>query len=118
MPDFMLDSWLHQLRPPPDAAAVLDVWLRQLVDRTPVDTSQPSTQRRLRMRDDHPGGLRLPAATVLAERLRIASDMLLLALRDAAVLPTRQQEDVREACKRLAAVQAWCKVHANGRRPG
>jgi hypothetical protein len=57
------------------------------------------------------GGLRLPATQVRDERLRIAADMLALTLKETAVLPTRQQEDVREAVKRLQAVQHWCKAH-------
>jgi|SoiMethySBSTD1v2_1073268.scaffolds.fasta_scaffold585596_1 hypothetical protein len=69
-------------------------------------------------RSAYPGGFRLPASQVLDERLRIASDMLLLALRDTAVLPTPQQEQVRRAVKALQAVQAWCKRHAGGRGPG
>jgi hypothetical protein len=59
-------------------------------------------------------GLRLPASQVRDERLRIALEMLSLTLRDAAVLPTQQQEQVREAVTALQAVQRWCKAHSNG----
>jgi hypothetical protein len=61
------------------------------------------------------GGLRLPASTVLAERLRIASDMLSLTLKEAVLLPVREQEQVRLAVRALQEVQAWVKLHANGR---
>jgi hypothetical protein len=67
------------------------------------------------MINNAPPGLRLPANQVLDERLRIAADMLLLSLRDAALLPTGQQEALREAVTRLQAVQQWVKRHANGR---
>jgi hypothetical protein len=40
--------------------------------------------------------------------------MLMLSLRDAATLPTAQQCDLREAVKRLQAVQAWCRLHQAG----
>jgi hypothetical protein len=60
---------------------------------------------------DYPAGLRLPATQVRDERLQIAAEMLALTLKEAALLPTRQQEDVREAVKRLQAVQHWCKAH-------
>ena len=118
MPDFLLDAWLRQLRPPPDAAAVLNVWLRQLCN--PMIRRQPCAQRSAPMaekaeRSEYAGGLRLPAPQVLDERLRIASDMLALTLRDAAGLPTGQQDALREAVTRLQAVQAWVKLHANGR---
>jgi hypothetical protein len=64
------------------------------------------------------GGLRLPASTVLAERLRIASDMLSLTLKEAALLPVREQEQVRLAVRALQEVQAWCKRHVNGGTSG
>jgi hypothetical protein len=51
------------------------------------------------------------------ERLRIASDLLALALRDVAVLPTKQQEQVRLAMKALVDVQQWCKAHRPGGGP-
>ena len=70
------------------------------------------------MGNDHPGGLRLPATTVRDERLKIASELLALTLRDTALLPTRQQEDVREAVKRLQAVRQWCQTHRGGGTPG
>jgi hypothetical protein len=57
------------------------------------------------------GGLRLPATQVRDERLRIASEMLALTLKDTALLPVRQQERVREAVKALQAVRQWCRDH-------
>ena len=115
-----LDAWLRQRRPPPPPEVMLRVWLRRLVDRNPVGTRQPCRQRSAPVaekaeRSAYPGGFRLPAPQVLDERLKIASDMLLLSLRDAAGLPTGQQEALREAVTRLQAVQAWVKLHANGR---
>jgi len=56
-------------------------------------------------------GRRLPAPQIRDERLKMASELLALTLRETALLPTRQQEDVREAVKRLQAVQRWCKDH-------
>jgi hypothetical protein len=63
------------------------------------------------MREDDYAGLRIPATQVRDERLKIATEMLTLTLRETALLPARQQEDVREAVKRLQAVQEWCKAH-------
>jgi hypothetical protein len=60
---------------------------------------------------EKPAGLRLPATQIRDERLRIASEMLALTLRDTALLPVRQQERVREAVKALQAVQQWCRDH-------
>jgi hypothetical protein len=48
------------------------------------------------------------------ERLKMSVDMLQLALKDVATLPTTQQQHVREAVRRLQAVQQWCKTHAAG----
>jgi hypothetical protein len=63
---------------------------------------------------EKPAGLRLPATQIRDERLRIASELLALTLRDTALLPVRQQERVREAVKALQAVQQWCKTHHGG----
>jgi hypothetical protein len=65
----------------------------------------------MRVLDDTSVGLRLSPRQVRDERLRIASDMLALTLRDAAGMPVPQQEDLREAVKRLQRVQAWCSEH-------
>jgi hypothetical protein len=64
------------------------------------------------MRDEH-AGLRLPATQVRDERLRIASEMLALTLKETALLPVRQQEQVRLAMRALVDVQTWCKAHSN-----
>jgi hypothetical protein len=45
------------------------------------------------------------------ERLKLATDLLALVVRDVAVLPAMQQAHVREAVKRLQQVQAWCAAH-------
>jgi hypothetical protein len=63
---------------------------------------------------DYPAGLRLPATQIRDERLKIASELLSLTLKETALLPTRQQEDVREAVKRLQRVQQWCRAHTSG----
>jgi hypothetical protein len=57
-------------------------------------------------------GMRQPPEWVRDQRLQLATDMLALALRDVAVLPTRQQEQVRLAMKALVDVQQWCRAHA------
>lgn len=62
--------------------------------------------------EHHPAGWRMPAATIRDQRLKLASDMLALTLRDVATMPTPQQEAVREAVKHLQRVQAWCQSHA------
>ena len=62
------------------------------------------------MSDDH-AGLRIPSAKVRDERLRIASEMLALTLRDTALLPVRQQQQVRQAVRALQEVQQWCRSH-------
>jgi hypothetical protein len=54
---------------------------------------------------------RLPPQQIRDERLKVSVDMLRLALKDVGTLPTRQQEDVREAVRRLQRVQAWCATH-------
>ena len=69
-------------------------------------------------RSEYAGGLRLPAPQVLTERIKIATDMLVLALRETALLPVREQEQVRLAVRALQEVQAWCKRHAQGKGPG
>lgn len=68
------------------------------------------------MSDDH-AGLRLPATQVRDERLRIASEMLALTLKDTALLPVRQQQQVRQAVRALQEVQQWCKTHRVGGIP-
>jgi hypothetical protein len=68
----------------------------------------------MRPEERTPAGLRLPARQVRDERLRVSMDLLQLMLRDIAVLPTRQQEDVREAVKRLQRVQQWCQCPWTG----
>jgi hypothetical protein len=57
---------------------------------------------------------RMDPQQVRNERLKIASDLLALTLRDIAVLPTRQQEQVRQAMRNLVEVQQWCRDHAPG----
>ena len=61
-----------------------------------------------------PGGLRLPPDQVRNKRLELATDLLSLALRDVATLPTRQQERVRVAVRELQAVQQCCRAHQEG----
>jgi hypothetical protein len=56
---------------------------------------------------------RLDPHQVRNERLKLASDMLALTLRDIALLPTKQQQ-VRLAMRALTDVQQWCKTHAAG----
>jgi hypothetical protein len=68
------------------------------------------------MSDDH-AGLRLPATQVRDARLQIASEMLSLTLKDTALLPVRQQQQVRQAVKALHEVQQWCKIHSAGGLP-
>lgn len=50
------------------------------------------------------------------ERLKVSVDMLALTLKDIALLPTKQQEQVRLAMRALIDVQQWCKRHASGGR--
>ena len=66
------------------------------------------------MRIDEHAGLRMPQAQIRDERLRIASEMLALTLKDTALLPVRQQQQVRQAVKALHEVQQWCKIHRGG----
>jgi hypothetical protein len=68
------------------------------------------------MADDH-AGLRLPATQVRDARLQIAAEMLSLTLKDTALLPVRQQQQVRQAVKALHEVQRWCKIHSGGGLP-
>ena len=63
------------------------------------------------MRSESPAGLRLSAVRVRDERLSVAVTMLALMLKDTALLPVAQQQDVRTAWRALQAVQAWCKHH-------
>ena len=65
------------------------------------------------MLSDDCAGLRLPQAKVRDERLRIASEMLALTLRDAATMPVHQQQQVRQAVKALHEVRQWCKNHSS-----
>jgi hypothetical protein len=64
---------------------------------TPAQDSQDRTY----------GGLVLPAIEVLSQRLDLAHDMVRLALRDSAVLPTPVQGTLRTALKALVEVQTW-----------
>jgi hypothetical protein len=66
------------------------------------------------MMSDDCAGLRMPATQVRDERLRIAAEMLSLTLKDTALLPVRQQQQVRQAVKALHEVQQWCKMHSGG----
>jgi hypothetical protein len=63
------------------------------------------------MMSDDQAGLRIPAVRVRDERLRIASEMLALTLRDTALLPVRQQQQVRQAVRALQEVTQWCRTH-------
>jgi hypothetical protein len=64
-------------------------------------------------RDERAGrGLLLPPHEVRNQRLRLAAEMLALALRETAGLPVRQQTQVREAMKALTSVTQWCEHHA------
>ena len=63
------------------------------------------------MRSEIYGGLRLPASKVRDERIRVASELLALTLKDLALLPVKQQQYVREAVRALQQVQQWCKTH-------
>jgi hypothetical protein len=65
------------------------------------------------MTSDDYAGLRMPATQVRDARLQIAAEMLSLTLRDTALLPVRQQQQVREVVKALREVQQWCKTHHN-----
>jgi hypothetical protein len=69
------------------------------------------------MMSDNHAGLRLPATQVRDARLRIASEMLALTLKDTALLPVRQQQQVRQAVKALHEVQQWGKAHSVGGTP-
>jgi hypothetical protein len=62
------------------------------------------------MSDEH-AGLRMSQAQVRDARLQIAAEMLSLTLKDTALLPVRQQQQVRQAVKALHEVQQWCKTH-------
>jgi hypothetical protein len=55
---------------------------------------------------------RMDPQQVRNERLKIARELLALTLRDVAVLPTRQQEQVRQAMRNLTDVQQWCRTHS------
>ncbi len=63
------------------------------------------------MMSDDQAGLRLPTTKVRDERLRIASEMLALTLKDLALLPVKQQQYVRQAVRALQEVQQWCRAH-------
>jgi hypothetical protein len=54
----------------------------------------------------------MPAQKIREGRITVSLELLQLALRDIAGLPAMQQEDVREAVKRLQSVQEWCKAHS------
>jgi hypothetical protein len=54
---------------------------------------------------------RLDPQQIRNERIKIASDLLALTLRDVAVLPVAQQQRVRQAVKALVEVQQWCLAH-------
>jgi len=64
------------------------------------------------MTGDH-AGPRMPATQVRDERLQIASEMLALTLKETALLPVRQQQQVRQAVQALHEVQQWCKNHSS-----
>jgi hypothetical protein len=59
-------------------------------------------------------GHRLPRHQVRDARLQIAADMLSLTLKDTALLPVRQQQQVRLAVQALHEVREWCRSHSGG----
>ena len=72
--------------------------------------SRPHQERRRSMTDDQ-AGLRMPQAAIRDARLKIASDLLALTLKETALLPVAQQQRVRQAVRALTEVQQWCKAH-------
>jgi hypothetical protein len=57
----------------------------------------------------HSTGWQMPAKQARDERFKIATEMLALNMKEIALLPTQQQEQVRLAMQALLKVQEWCK---------
>lgn len=61
-----------------------------------------------------PGGWRMSPQQVHQERLKIAVEMLALNLKETALLPVKQQQQVRQAMTALTDVWQWCQRQAAG----